>query len=102
MHKLYSLILLLLVFNTSLAQDLEQLKNLKAKDVIKGKGILINGGFTANSRYYVPFQSDNRIPTFQYTLLGKLQMDILGLIKMPVSFSYTNRNSSIVTSLELV
>ena len=101
MKKLYIIIGLLgaifLSQNTK-AQDLEKLKDLKKikpKDLLKGKGISIKGSLTSNVSYYDMEGSENRRTPFRYLVAGNLNFDFMGKIKMPFSFSFTNQNATL-------
>ncbi len=73
------------------AQDLEKLKNFRVKDLFNG-GIKVNGGITANHTYYNAWGIADRQVPLNFLYSGNLTLDILGKIKMPVQFSFSNQN----------
>ncbi len=73
------------------AQDLEKLKNFRVKDLFNG-GIKVNGGITANHTYYNAWGIAERQVPLNVLYSGNLTLDILGKIKMPVQFSFSNQN----------
>jgi hypothetical protein len=94
---LLQIILLCLVFglNKSHAQDLEKsledLKSFKLKNLFDG-GIKVTGGITANHTYYNAWGIADRQVPLNFLYSGNLTLDILGKIKMPVQFSFSNQN----------
>ncbi len=79
------------VLQKSHAQDLEKLKNFRVKDLFNG-GIKVNGGITANHTYYNAWGIADRQVPLNFLYSGNLTLDILGKIKMPVQFSFSNQN----------
>lgn len=73
------------------AQDLEKLKTFRVKDLFNG-GIKVNGGITANHTYYNAWGIEDRQVPLNFLYSGNLTLDILGKIKMPVQFSFSNQN----------
>ena len=59
----------------------------------KGKALKLNGNFSANSSWNMGDGAMGRDP-WAYYLNGSLNLNILGLIDMPFSFSLTNSGSS--------
>lgn len=94
---LLQIILLCLVFrlNKSHAQDLEKslqdLKSFKLKNLLK-EGIKVSGGVTANQTYYNAWGIADRQVPLNFLYSGNMTLDILGKIKMPVQFSFSNQN----------
>lgn len=76
----------------TLSQNLEQLK--KPKELLKGRGISIKGSLSLSNRYYNPFGSVRRQVTSVNILTGQLTVDILGQVKMPISFAFSDREKS--------
>jgi hypothetical protein len=87
-HNYIFLLLLLVLSFASKSQDLTNPKKL-----IKGKGLDITGQIMANYRFYAPIDIPNRQTGFQYFYSGKIQADLFGKIKIPVTFSYTNQKA---------
>jgi hypothetical protein len=73
------------------AQDLEKLKTFRVKDLLNG-GIKVSGGVTANQTYYNSWGIADRQVPLNFLYSGNLTLDILGKIKMPVQFSFSNQN----------
>lgn len=90
MNKIVYIITCLFFVGKLNAQDLE-----KPKELLKGKGLGLTGMITANNRYYTPFNIPERQISFQYLYAGRLNLDILNKIQIPVSFSYANRNPTL-------
>lgn len=94
-HKL--ILFLFVVLNSliggggAFAQDLEKLKNFRVKDLFNG-GIKVNGGITANHTYYNAWGIADRQVPLNFLYSGNLTLDILGKIKMPLQFSFSNQN----------
>lgn len=82
------LILLVFGFRESHAQNLE---NFKLKNLFDG-GIKVSGGITANQIYYNAWGIADRQVPINFLYSGNLTLDILGKIKMPVQFSFSNQN----------
>ncbi|WP_435357994.1 hypothetical protein [Emticicia sp. SJ17W-69] len=82
------LILLVFGFRESHAQDL---KNFKLKNLFD-RGIKVSGGVTANQTYYNAWGIADRQVPINFLYSGNLTLDILGKIKMPVLFSFSNQN----------
>ncbi len=82
------LILAVFSFRESHAQDL---KNFKFKKLFDG-GIKVSGGVTANQTYYNAWGIADRQVPLNFLYSGNLTLDILGKIKMPVQFSFSNQN----------
>lgn len=90
-HLLF--ILIGLVINTmAFAQDLEQLKNLTPKKLLKGKGIQVSGMVSANHVFYNATGVPNRNIPINFMYTGALNVNILDKIRMPVSFNFSNQN----------
>ncbi len=77
------------------AQDLEKLKNFRVKNLFKG-GIKVNGSITSNHTYYNTW-GDNRRTPYAYIYLGSVSISILDKMNIPVSFSFTNQKSTLIT-----
>jgi hypothetical protein len=73
------------------AQDLEKLKTFRVKDLLNG-GIKVSGGVTANQTFYNAWGIADRQVPLNFLYSGNLTLDILGKIKMPVQFSFSNQN----------
>lgn len=84
--------LLSLVTHRVLGQDLGNLKNYTPKNLLKGKGVTIGGMIGANHTYYQATGIPNRAVPLNFLYSGNLNVDILGKIKMPVTFSFSNQN----------
>ena len=88
-------ICLLLLAYPDYGQDIEKginnLKSFQWKNLFKD-GIKISGGITANHIYYQAWGiADRQVPlNFLYT--GNMTVDVLGKIRMPVQFSFSNQN----------
>lgn len=90
-HLLF--ILIGLVINaTTFAQDLEQLKNLTPKKLLKGKGVQVSGMVSANHVFYNATGIPNRNIPVNFLYTGSLNVNIFDKIRMPVSFSFSNQN----------
>ncbi|AFK05705.1 hypothetical protein Emtol_0075 (plasmid) [Emticicia oligotrophica DSM 17448] len=85
------LVFVVIGLQKSQAQDLEKLKNFRVKDLFNG-GIKVNGGITANHSYYNAWGIADRQVPLNFLYSGNLTLDILGKIKMPVQFSFSNQN----------
>lgn len=85
------LVFVVIGLQKSHAQDLEKLKNFRVKDLFNG-GIKVNGGITANHTYYNAWGIAERQVPLNFLYSGNLTLDILGKIKMPVQFSFSNQN----------
>ncbi len=86
------LLIVVLAVQSLYAQDLGKLA--KPKELLKGKGVSLNGMIAANNRYYIPYGLPNRQIAYQYMYSGRINLDIFGKINMPVSFSFANRNAT--------
>jgi len=97
MKKTLFNIVLFVIFGLqkSHAQDLEKglqdLKSFKLKNLFK-EGIKVSGGITANHTYYNAWGIADRQVPLNFLYSGNLTLDILGKIKMPVQFSFSNQN----------
>jgi hypothetical protein len=88
------LLLLLFISWGVYAQDLEKLAKMKPKDLLKGKGLSIAGNVSANHRYYIPDGIPNRLVNFQYIYSGRVNFDLFGKVKIPLTFSFTNQKAT--------
>lgn len=93
-HLQIIVLLLFLGFsqNSLQAQDLEKLKDLTPKKLLKGKGIDISGMVAANHVFYNATGIPNRNIPVNILYTGSLNLNIFDKIKMPVSFSFSNQN----------
>lgn len=90
MKKTLCLIIYCLVLLKGFTQviEIDNLKNMKAKDLLK-----FNGGISANSIFYTGNGETNRQP-FTYFINGMLNIKVAGLIDVPLSFNLTNTGKS--------
>ncbi len=90
MKKFISLIIFCLLLLTAFTQEIEieKLKDMKAKDLLK-----FNGSISANSIFYAGNGGTNREP-FTYFINGMLNIRVANLIDVPLSFNLTNAGRS--------
>jgi hypothetical protein len=89
---LFSIILLFQI--EAIGQDLEKLKGFSLKSFLK-TGIDLSGSLSANHTTYNAWGIDNRRTPFNYIYRGNLNMTILGKIKVPITFSFSNQRANL-------
>lgn len=83
MNKLKYLLILFFVSTASIAQDLG---NINKKNPVK-----LTGSIGAQGIFYNVNGIPNRRQPFSYMLMGNLNIDVLGLLQIPVGFTYSEQ-----------